>query len=220
MQRHLQRGCRGPIGGAAHQHSKALVKQSKEQAQEEMIADQNANRGAAALAQERAPLQSGLAPMPHHLWRDRQTQPLPPQVKHAERQRTMLDLLSHLRYLKMVPSAHIDSMRDGIKNILSGVATSLVESISPMLSPAYSAQDLRTALDGHLNIFKGVETSQRESSMLRKLLGDKQDDTAWLTPVRHELVDPKGEFSGDVVYDFPADKLLKRLVLNSPQVCT
>lgn len=141
------------------------------------------------------------------------------QVFEASQKRAASNMLASLRFIKWVASTHLQDMKAGVNNLISNAKDELFEQLTPMLRPDVSPGELRSTLDACLNIFKHVETEKQEIAEIRARLGKGREDSAWIDPVRRDLVDPTGVKSGDFVYDFPLDVLLKRLFLNNPQVC-
>lgn len=125
-------------------------------------------------------------------------------------------MLADLRYVKWVPSTHMQAMKIGVAGLLDNANGYLQQQLGRLLQPG-AAQQAGTIVDSALDIFHGLETEWKEYSSIRAHLGGKEDTSAWLEPERRELLDQCGDRTGDFVYDFPADKLLKRFLLNNPQ---
>lgn len=126
-------------------------------------------------------------------------------------------ILNELRYVKLVASTHIDAMKNGIKSLLESAEREMLTKLSPLLRPGCD-QKAQTVIGSCLDLFHGLQTEKQERSVLKELLGGDKETSAWIKPSKRMLVDPAGKKSGDFVYDFPVDKLLKRLILNRPQV--
>ena len=138
-----------------------------------------------------------------------------------ERLRLSTKMLNELRYVRMVSSSHLQLFKEGVNGLLAYAKSKLVQAITPMLSPDAQPSTLKAALDSNLDIFAGVQTEKQERAVLQQLLSGGTSDspaTAWLEPSRRDLVDPTGRKTGDFMYDFPVDALLRRLILNNPLV--
>lgn len=127
-------------------------------------------------------------------------------------------MLADLRFVKWVPSTHLQFVKEGVVKLINSAKTELVAVLSGRLQPEESVDDLRATLDSHLDIFRSLRTEKQELGVLKDYMGCNPETSSWLAPTKRPLVDPTGEKSGDFVYDFPVDALLKRLINNSPQV--
>lgn len=133
-------------------------------------------------------------------------------------QRASMLILADLRFVKWVASTHLQAMKSGVESLITSAKDELVAVLSPRLQPGESVDGLQATLDQHLDIFRSLRTEKQEISAIKAYMGKNPETSAWVEPQKRDLIDPKGEKSGDFCYDFPVDVLFKRLISNNPQV--
>ena len=140
-------------------------------------------------------------------------------VRLDEQTRIAAEMLNDMRYVRMVYSSHIQLFKNGVSKLLLNAKANLMLQLTPLLSPGVGRNQLSEILDTNLNIFANLKTEKQERAALRALLkGVDPQKSLYIEPEKRDLVDPAGEKTGDFMYDFPADALLKRLIFNRPEV--